>query len=128
MKRTIDTILLLRCDFYRRAKHLARTQPYKTLRRWQAMISLFDSHYRNLLSVGKLPLWKFQLYTAELQRKTDLYAQAIDFQGFPHAIPNCPRPDYYDPPEKLLSLVTAPLPKWLLNIAPKLNLYVSMSP
>ncbi len=127
MNRTLDNIFLTRREFYREAKRLARARSYQTLRRWQAMIPLFEARCRQLLSIGKLSLWKFQLYNAELQRKADLYAQAIDFQGFPYAIPNCPRPDYYDPPEKLLSLVTAPLPECVLNATPKLKVYFSSS-
>jgi hypothetical protein len=122
MNRTLDNIFLTRREFYREAKRLARARSYQTLRRWQAMIPLFEARYRELLSVGKLPLWKFQLRNAELHRKADLYAQAIDFQTFPNPIPNCPRPDYYDSPEMLLSLVSAPVPPSLLNADKRLKL------
>ncbi len=127
MKRTLDHILLSRREFYREAKRLARARTCRTLRRWQALIPLLDAHYRERFSLGRLPLWKFQLYNAELHRKADLYAQAIDFQSFPKSIPNCPRPDYYDPPETLLSLVTAPVPTSLLNAAPKLKAHFHRS-
>lgn len=124
MKRTLDNIFLSRRAFYRAAKRLAHSKTAKTLRHWQAMIPLFDAHYCELLSIGRMPLWKFQLYNAELHRKADLYAQAIDFQSFPTPIQNCPRPDYYDPPEMLLSILNAPVPLSVLNTAPKLKLYI----
>lgn len=123
MNRTLHNIFLTRRAFHREAKRLARSKSLDALRRWQSLIPLLDAHYRECVSLGKLPLWKFQLYNAELHRKADLYAQAIDFQSFPKAIPNCPRPDYYDPPETLLSLLSAPVPSSLLKTAPKLKAY-----